>query len=176
MSAWCGPLRRGEVVVGWGAGMIVGRYLALTLPFVLLLAALIFLGGLARGAPLWVVFVGPAAAAGFLLFLAYFEATSMPREVRVSEDGIVLSYGWPDKFEMSGAWKDWKPMAGSRIMGWVSLKYMNGPLWYPMTPLQARAIIEHPSCPEWELPIGVQRAVGGPGRRGRERDRRGRHR
>lgn len=158
-----GPML-GAVTVGWGARVTIGRYLILTLPFVLLLGALLYFVGLDNGVPAWVVFVGPAAMTAFLLFLAVFQAASAPRQVRISDDGLVLTYGWPSRFEMTGEWKDWKPIAGSRLLWWVSLKYMDGSIWYPITPDQARAIFGHRCCPDWELPKAVQRAAAWPDR------------
>jgi hypothetical protein len=162
MDAIARERRDQEVTVGWGGAASIGRYLILALPFVLVLGLILGFITSDRGDPTWVVPAGAAATTGFLFFLAYVQAATAPRRLRISATGLVLSYGWPSRIEMSGDWKDWKPMAGSRVMWWVSLKYMNGSIWYPITPAQARAIFSHPSCPDWELPKGVRRAVGWP--------------
>ena len=155
-------VQNSEVVVGWGAEVVMSHYLSITLPFIPALAALLyFLGGPSR-APLWVLAIGSSAVTALLIFLAWAEAIQVPREIRISADGLVLVYGWPNNYEMRGAWANWKPMAGSRVMWWVSLEYLSGRIWYPITPVQARAIFSHPSCPQWKLPKGVQRAAGWP--------------
>jgi hypothetical protein len=150
----------GERVVGWGAGVIMGRYLVLVMPFVAIGGVVVYLLGIDREVPIWAIFIGPATVAGCFVLLAWGEAVQLPRELRISAEGITLVYGWPGKFEEGGAWKEWEPMAGSRVFWWVSFRYMNGAILYPVSPDQAREILIHPSCPNWDLPKGVLKAVG----------------
>jgi hypothetical protein len=104
---------------------------------------------------------------GIMLFLVavdvYAEAIISVRQVKLDSSGVTFSYIFHSEHRK---WEDLEPSRLSpRHGGWgVKSRYRGGRLirtrGYAITIEQARALVDYPNCPKWDLPPETLQALG----------------
>jgi hypothetical protein len=101
-----------------------------------------------------------SGAAGWSLWSIWRAAI---REVTVSTNGVTLRTG---RETIAVSWSAVLPFRYPAFLGEIGLEYRVGDGFGPdsvrgvlVTPRQALAILAHPSCPRWEVPLNVRASL-----------------
>ncbi|HUI38608.1 MAG TPA: hypothetical protein VLY85_03150 [Thermoplasmata archaeon] len=137
------------------------RIVSTTLPLLLVLVLVLWYAAREEYAtPLWTLPVLVAVVFALSSVHAVGILPTYARSVRVDASGIHLAYR---EFDIEARWADWSPLGYSWITGGVSFRCgRESRRFYVVDPEQARAILQFPGRPDWELSPAMKR-LAGPG-------------